>query len=310
MKGGSMKSSKDVILAAAKMGVAVPAFNVAHLPMLEPMIRAVADQDSFALVEVSRIDWLKFGAKSPAEVIAEYQRYADPRYTRIHLDHVPVIDEDNKAVDYRAIIKEAIALGYQSVMIDASRLPLDENIRVTAEIADLAHRSGIPVEAELGAVLGHETGPLPPYEDLFRSGRGFTRPDEAHRFVRESGCDWLSVAIGNIHGAVGEATKDQKKVEARLALDHLEKLSRITGVPLVLHGGSGIRQPDVLASMKRGIAKINVGTEVRQAYEQALKTSGSVSAAQEALFARTVFLVKDWFQLSGIRSRLLAEAGE
>lgn len=145
-----------------------------------------------------------------------------------------------------------------------------------------------------------------PYEELFKSGKGFTRTDEAERFSRESGCDWLSVAIGNIHGAVGEATKDQKKVEARLAWEHLEKLSRITGIPLVLHGGSGIRQEDVRASMKKGIAKINVGTEVRQAYEQALKTTGSVAAAQEALFVRTVSLIRDWFGLSGIRARLLA----
>jgi fructose-bisphosphate aldolase, class II len=301
-----MKNSKDIILAAAQLGVAIPAFNVAHLPMIEPMIRAVADQDSFALIEVSRIDWLKFGAGSPADVIAEYRRHEDSRYVRIHLDHVPVIDEDQEAVDYRAIIENAIALGYQSVMIDASRLSLDDNIRATRQIADIAHRSGVPVEAELGAVLGHEAGPLPPYEELFKSGKGFTRPDEAERFARESGCDWLSVAIGNIHGAVGEATKDQKKIEARLASDHLEKLARITGVPLVLHGGSGIQQKDVLASMKKGIAKINVGTEVRQAYEQALKTTGSVSAAQEALRARTVFLIKEWFNLSGIRSRLLA----
>jgi fructose-bisphosphate aldolase class II len=301
-----MKNSNDIILAAARIGIAIPAFNIAHLPMTEPLIRAVADQDSFALIEVSRIDWLKFGAKSPAAVIAEYRRHEDPGHVRIHLDHVPAIDEDHKTVDYRAIIEEAIALGYQSVMIDASRLSLDDNIRATREITDLAHRSGVPVEAELGAVLGYETGPLPPYEELFKSGRGFTRPDEAERFSRESGCDWLSVAIGNIHGAVGEATKDQKKVEARLALGHLEKLSRITGIPLVLHGGSGIRQEDVLASMKRGIAKVNVGTEVRQAYEQALKTTGSVAAAQDALFVCAVSLISDWFGLSGIRSRLLA----
>jgi ketose-bisphosphate aldolase len=298
--------NKEIILAASKIGLAIPAFNVAHIPMVEPMIRAVADEDSFALIEVSRIDWLKFGAKSFMDVISEYRKHDDPRHVGIHLDHVPAIDEDAKAVDYRRIIEEAIAAGYQSVMIDASRLPLEDNIRVTREISELAHKSGIPVEAELGAVLGHESGPLPPYEELFKSGKGFTRPEEAARFSKESGCDWLSVAIGNIHGAVGDATKDQKKVEARLALEHLEKLFRITGIPLVLHGGSGIRQEDVLASMKKGIAKINVGTEVRQAYEQALKATGSVPAAQEALYVRTVSLIRDWFGLSGIRSRLFS----
>jgi ketose-bisphosphate aldolase len=301
-----MKNTRDIIQKARQLGLGIPAFNVAHLPMTEPIIRAVRDQDSFALVEVSRIDWIKFGAKSPAAVIAEYHKYEDPKFVRIHLDHVPVIDEDKVKVDYRAIIAEAISLGYQSVMIDASRLSLEDNIRATREIADLARASGVPVEAELGAVLGHEDGPLPPYEELFTSGRGFTRPDEAARFVRESGCDWLSVAIGNIHGAVGEATKDAKKVEARLALDHLSKLAEITGVPLVLHGGSGIRQQDMLASMKRGIAKVNVGTEIRQVYEQALKAGGDVKAAQEATYLRTSSLIKDWFKLTGIRGSLMS----
>jgi len=301
-----MKNSREIILKARELGLGIPAFNIAHLPMTEPVIRAVRDQDSFALVEVSRIDWVKFGAQSPAAVIAEYRKHDDPRHVRIHLDHVPAIDEDQKTVDYRGIIEEAISLGYQSVMIDASRLSLEDNIRATREIAELAHRTGVPVEAELGAVLGHEEGPLPPYEELFRSGKGFTRPDEAARFSRESGCDWLSVAIGNIHGAVGEATKDQKKVEARLALDHLSKLAEVTGVPLVLHGGSGIRQQDMLASMKRGIAKVNVGTEIRQAYEQALKNGGDEKAAQEAVYLRTSSLIKDWFKLTGIRGSLMS----
>ena len=66
----------------------------------------------------------------------------------------------------------------------------------------MAHAADVPVEAELGAVLGHEAGPLPPYEELFASGLGFTDPAEAKRFVEETGCDWLSVAIGNIHGAI------------------------------------------------------------------------------------------------------------
>ncbi len=301
-----MKDTRQIIAKARELGIGLPAFNIAHLPMVEPVIRAVRDQDSFALLEVSRIDWLKFGAVSPAAVMTEFKRHEDPRHVRIHLDHVPAIDEDHQNVDYRAVISEALGLGYQSVMIDASRLSLDDNIRTTREVAELAHRTGIPVEAELGAVLGHEAGPLPPYEELFASGKGFTRTEEAARFVKESGCDWLSVAIGNIHGAVGEATKNQKKLEARLALDHLARLAGVTGVPLVLHGGSGIRQEDMLASMKRGIAKVNVGTEIRQVYEQALKEKGSERAAQDALYARTVGLIRDWFKLTGIRERLLS----
>ena len=129
------------------------------------------------------------------------------------------------------IIREALALGYQSVMVDGSRLNLEDNIEATRQVVEIAHAAGVPVEAELGAVLGHEAGPLPPYEELFASGRGFTDVEEAKRFVQETGCDWLSVAIGNIHGAVSAARRDEKKVEARLNLDHLEQLASGDGHP-------------------------------------------------------------------------------
>ncbi len=79
---------------------------------------------------------------------------------RLHLDHVPVIDEDNKVVDYVAILTEAVDLGYESVMIDSSRLSLADNIAATQKIV-MAHKKNVPVEAELGAVMGHEDGPMP-----------------------------------------------------------------------------------------------------------------------------------------------------
>ncbi|OHD70995.1 MAG: hypothetical protein A2177_02495 [Spirochaetes bacterium RBG_13_68_11] len=118
-----MKSSAEIVAKARKLGVALPAFNIAHLPMVAPVIRAVRDQRSFALVEVSRIDCLKFGARSMAAVAEEFRRHADPKHVRLHLDHVPVIDEDGNRVDWRASIAEALALAYASVMLDGSRPP-------------------------------------------------------------------------------------------------------------------------------------------------------------------------------------------
>lgn len=302
-----MLSVNAIVNNAYRLGVGVPAFNIPYLPMLAPVIRAVADQDCFALVEVARLEWLKFEAQSPAAVMAAYQAWRQPDYTRLHLDHVPVIDEDDLRVDYLAIIREAIGLGYESVMVDGSRLSLEENIAATRQVVELAHASGIPVEAELGAVLGHEAGPLPPYEELFASGQGFTRVEEARRFVAESGCDWLSVAIGNVHGAISGAYRDQKKISARLALDHLDRLREALDIPLVLHGGSGVRREDVLEAFRRGITKINIGTEIRQAYEVALRETGDIPAAQEAVYARTVWLIQDYFELAGTRARIAAE---
>jgi fructose-bisphosphate aldolase class II len=234
--------------------------------------------------------------------MAEFQKWQHPDHVRIHLDHVPVIDEDDEHIDYLPVIARAIELGYQSVMIDGSRLSLEDNIAATRQVAELAHRAGIPCEAELGAVLGHEAGPPPPYDELFESGRGFTRVDEAVRFVNESGCDWLSVAIGNIHGAVSGALRNQPKVSARLNLEHLVALREAVGIPLVLHGGSGVGREYVLAAFKQGIAKINIGTEIRQAYENALQQTSDIQAAQDAVYERTSWLLSDYFQLAGSRA--------
>jgi fructose/tagatose bisphosphate aldolase len=130
--------------------------------------------------------------------------------------------------------------------------------------------------------------------------------DEAVRFVHETGCDWLSVSICNIHGAVVAALRDKPKLESRLNLEHLETLHKATGVPIVLHGGSGVRHEDVLAGMKRGIAKVNVGFEIRKSYEDALKATASVEAARQAVYARTRSLLKDYFRISGIARSMLS----
>lgn len=296
-----MPDTATIMTTAHKTGVVIPSFNIPYLPMMQPVVRAVVDQGAFALIAVARLEWIKFQARSLAAVAEEFAKWAQPDYVRLHLDHVPVIDEDNEPVDYLPIIQEALKLGYQSVMVDGSRLPLAENIAATRAVTNLAHAAGVPAEAELGAVLGHEAGPLPPYEELFASGKGFTDVEEARRFVAETGCDWLSVAIGNIHGAIAAGTRDQKKVEARLNLERLEELAAATGIPLVLHGGSGIRREYLLEAFRRGIAKINIGTEIRQTYEQTWRATGDVAAAQDAVYQRTAWLLRDYLGVAGKR---------
>jgi len=268
-------------------------------------VQAVVDVDSFALIDTARLEWIKFQSKGLAFVAEEFARWRKTDHVRLHLDHVPVVDEDNLLVDYLPIFRETLELGYESVMIDGSRLALEENIRVTRQIVELAHAAGVPVEAELGAVMGHEAGPLPSYEELFASGKGFTDVDEARRFARDTECDWLSVAIGNVHGAIAAGRKDQRKIEARLNLTRLEQLNHATGIPLVLHGGSGIKQDNVRAAMKLGIAKINVATEIRQPYEAVLKESGSVAQAQEAVYDRTRWVLQEFLGIAGIRKKLV-----
>jgi len=298
-----MKNTKQIIETARKLHIAVPGFNVPYPEMVQPVIAAIRDENSFALVELARGEWEKFGAISLETISGEYKRWSDDRSVRLHLDHVPVIDEDHKPVDYMGIVKRAIAAGYQSVMVDGSRLSLEENICATAEVAKLAHAAGLPCEAELGAVMGHEDGPMPPYEELLASGMGFTKVEEAVRFVLESGCDWLSVAIGNIHGAISEATRGQIKPQARLDIAHLSKLSLATSIPLVLHGGSGVKKDSIMNAVQNGIVKINVGTEIRQVYENGVQ-QGGVEMGQKMLYESTRTILRDFFEISGSADRI------
>lgn len=299
-----MADLQQILQNALDAGVAIPAFNVPYLPMVEPVIQAVIDLNSFALIETARLEWYKFEAGGPQQVAMEFWRWQSPDHVRLHLDHVPVIDEDNLRVETRPIFEEAIRVGFGSLMIDGSRLPLEENIQAVRPMVALGHAHGKPVEAELGAVLGHESGPMPSYEELFASGKGFTDVEEARRFVQETGCDWLSVAIGNVHGAIAAGRKDMKKVEARLNLERLEQIHQATGIPLVLHGGSGIQADNVRQAMRFGIAKINIGTEIRQAYEGMLKDTNNIARAQQAVYERARWVLEEFLVVGGIRGKV------
>ncbi|HET6455861.1 MAG TPA: class II fructose-bisphosphate aldolase, partial [Armatimonadota bacterium] len=134
--------------------------------------------------------------------------------------------------------------------------------------------------------------------------RGFTDPDEARRFVRETGVDWLSVSVGSVHGAISAATKDQPKVQAKLDIEHLRKLRDATGVPLVLHGGSGVQPKYVQEGIRNGIAKINIGTDIRQPYERMIASGGSVSEAQAASAEVISRLITSVYHVEGSASRL------
>ena len=297
-------NAKDVVLRAKELGKCIPAFNVPHIPMVKPIAEAIRDENSVAMIQVARVEWEKMSAGSLERIAQEYDKHRNQN-TLLHLDHIPVIDEDYQRVDYRTYIERALKVGFQSVMIDGSRLPLEENIAVTAEVAAMAHAAGVPCEAELGAVMGHESTTLPPYEEIFAKKMGFTKLDEAARFAAESKCDWLSVAVGNIHGAVAEAVRNQKKPEAKLDVEHIADLAKATGLPLVLHGGSGVNHQCLLDAIKAGIAKINVGTEMRQAYEAALeKSGGDVAFAQEQLYQRARAYIREYLYNTNLKDML------
>lgn len=287
--------AKIIVRKALENGLVVPAFNIPHPPMLKPIAQAVKDENSVAMIQVARLEWEKFESGSLENIANEYAKYAVPGHTLLHLDHVPVIDEDHLEVDYIPIIQRAIQAGYQSVMVDASRLDLEGNIAATRAVADIAHGADIPVEAELGAVMGHETSQQSiPYEEIFARKMGFTQVDEAVKFMNESHCDWLSVAVGSVHGAIADNLLDQKKPAAKLDVERIAELRAALNIPLVLHGGSGIENDYITRGIRAGIAKINVGTELRQPYERAMRERNDVEYARECVYQRCRELIRDF----------------
>ena len=287
--------TRIIVRKALENGLVIPAFNIPHPPMLKPIAQAIVDENSVAMIQVARLEWEKFESGSLENIANEYAKYAVEGHTLLHLDHVPVIDEDHKEVDYMALIRRAIVAGYGSVMVDGSRLSLEDNIKCTREVADVAHAAGIPVEAELGAVMGHETEQASiPYEEIFARKMGFTRVDEALKFVQESECDWLSVAVGSVHGAIADNLLDKKKPAAKLDIERIAELRSALNIPLVLHGGSGIVEDYITRGIKAGIAKINVGTELRQPYERAMREKNDVEYARECVYTRCRELIRDF----------------
>jgi ketose-bisphosphate aldolase len=296
---------REIITGAWKKGIIVPGFNIPYLPMMEPVVRALIDTGTFGLIMVARLEWIKFKAGGIRPIYYEYKKNEKRQFMRLHLDHVPVIDEDNVHTNFEEIIGDAIEIGYDSVMIDGSRLSLEENIRQTCKITKLARQADIPVESELGAVLGHESGPLPPYEELFASGKGFTSPADALRFVNETGTDWLSVAIGNVHGAISAVARSQEKIRARLDISHLSRINEAVKIPLVLHGGTGIAKEYIMEAAKNGIAKINIATAIRQPYEKLMDSS--VKLAQEAVYNEMLNIINNELEIKGSVNNLYLE---
>lgn len=291
------RSTKEIVLNAYRNHLAMPAFNMPYLPMMAPVVQALRDTQCFGLITVARLEWVKFESVGLAAVREKYEKFKDPRYTRLHLDHVPVVDEDQNRIDYLPVIKEAIDLGYESVMIDGSRLPFAENAAATQEVVAYAHSRNIPVEGELGTVGGHEKGPLASYEELFASGRGFTATEKVRDFVQQTGVDWLSVAIGNIHGAIAEGRREQKKVAARLNIEQLEKIDQAGKLPLVLHGGSSIQRESLQQAIRHGVVKVNIAMNTRQPFEQA--RGRSITEAQEKVYAAAVQIIREELGVEG-----------
>ncbi len=251
-------SMKEMLKKAKAEGYAVGQFNINNLEFTQAILLASQEESSPVILGVSEgagryIGGFKTVVKIVEGLIEDYNITVP---VAIHLDHGSSFDK----------CKEAIDAGFTSVMYDGSHHPFEENVELTKKVVDYAHARGISVEAELGTVGGQE-------DDVIGAGIIYADTKESEELVKRTGVDCLAPALGSVHGPY--------KGEPKLGFKEMEEIGDVTGVPLVLHGGTGIPTKDIQKAISLGTAKINVNTENQIA---SAKTVREVLAANPEMY--------------------------
>jgi ketose-bisphosphate aldolase len=236
----------EALWTAQREGWALAAFSVYNLEQAHAVCEAAAAEGAPILMQAGSSAF-RYAGREPLAALALAVAEATPAEVGVHLDHATELEE----------IRWCLARGYGSVMYDGSALPLEQNVARTREVVELAHAAGAWVEAELAGFAGDEDAS----SDDVAAGI-LTDPAVAERFVAETGVDALAVVIGNVHGIPSRPVK--------LDFERLAAIRARVDVPLVLHGASGLPDSDVQRTIALGVAKINVNTELRRAFRDAL----------------------------------------
>ncbi|WP_338448953.1 class II fructose-bisphosphate aldolase [Niallia oryzisoli] len=231
-------SMKEMLNTALKEGYAVGQFNINNLEWTQAILSAAEEEKSPVILGVSEGAARYMGGFSvvTAMVKALVNEMNITVPVAIHLDHGSSFEKCKAAID----------AGFTSVMIDASHHPFEENVKITKQVVEYAHEHGISVEAELGTVGGQE-------DDIIAEGVIYADPKECEQLVKLTGIDCLAPALGSVHGPY--------KGEPNLGFQEMEEICQTIGLPLVLHGGTGIPTDQIKKSISLGTAKINVNTE-------------------------------------------------
>lgn len=229
---------KKVLKEAEDLNMAIGAFNTHNLEMLPAIIKAAVNQRTPVIIQTSCGTANYVGHKNLVSICKSMAEEYGVDIV-LHLDHAKGYDEIRKAID----------AGYSSVMFDGSSLPLKDNILGTKRVVEYARKFDVSVEAELGTVGGTEDGIVVEQKDV-----QYTDPEDAVEFIRQTGIDALAVAIGTNHG--------QYKSKTKINFKRLEEIKKAVDIPLVIHGGTGVKEEDVKKVIRRGIRKFNVGTEL------------------------------------------------
>jgi len=243
----SLVTTKEMLTKAQKEGYAVGAFNAENMEMIQAIIAAAEELHAPVIVQTTP-GTLKYASPELflAMVRAEAAKVSIP--VALHLDHGSSF----------ALAARTLRAGYTSIMIDGSKEKFEDNVAISAAVAEMAHAMNIPVEAELGTVGGKEDT-----HSVSDADKSYTDPAEAEEFAERTKVDFLAVGIGNAHGFY--------KGVPELKFDILEETKKRVSIPIVLHGASGIPDEDVKKATSLGICKVNFATELRDAFTKAVK---------------------------------------
>ena len=234
----------DVLEPARRERYAVGAFNVENMEMAQAVVEAAEALRSPVILQTTPSTLKHAAPELMAAMVGSLARRAAVPVV-FHLDHGSSFQ----------LAARAFRAGYSSVMIDGSKLPLEENIALTASVVRMCAASGIAVEGEIGSIGGKE-------DDLVGNNI-YTDPGQAKRFAEETGIQAMAIAVGTAHGVY--------KKEPRVDLDRIEAIRTLTDVPLVLHGTSGVPDETVRACIARGICKVNYATDLRIAFTRGIR---------------------------------------
>lgn len=241
-----LMNMKSILAVANENNFAIPAFNTSHSMIMRGVLEASEEMNAPVIIEVHP-DELSFARTSFITALVE-EAHKSTVPVCIHLDHGANLDQ----------VITAIQCGYTSVMIDASSRPFEENVQICKEVCRIAHAADVSVEGELGTIGTTMQNQASTSSTEIR----YTDPEEAARFVAETGVDSLAVAIGTCHGIYPPG------MIPTLQLDLLKEIKERVKIPLVLHGGSSNKDEDIAIAARTGINKINISSDIKDPFYQ------------------------------------------
>lgn len=241
-------TGKSILDVANANGFAIPAFNISDWAMFNGIMDISEETQAPVIIAIH-----------PDEVSHITTDLIPAMHARAHRSSVPVAIHWDHGGTFEQMIT-AIHAGFTSVMIDASLKPFDENVALTRKVVEAAHAVGIQVEGELGTIGANDS-----YGESGADEIIYTNPDDAVRFVEQTGVDSLAIAIGTSHGLYPADRNPE------LRHDLLEEIKAAVGIPLVLHGGSGNPDSELRRAVELGINKINISSDIKVSYHNRMR---------------------------------------